>query len=47
MTVACPMDFSWFPFDRQLCRLSVFELNLEPVEEFLLTRHRWETLGWR
>ena len=45
VTVSCPMSFTWYPFDQQLCRFNMFELNLEPVEKFQLLLHRNTDFG--
>ena len=39
VTVSCPMRFAWFPFDKQTCWINIFELNLEPIEQFRLLVH--------
>ena len=45
VTVSCPMSFAWYPFDKQTCRINIFELNLEPVEKFRLLVHEDTDFG--
>ena len=45
LTLSCPMRFLWYPFDKQTCRINMFELNIEPIEEFRLLMHKNTDFG--